>query len=186
MKNKVYMLLNRHIALITTIVDLLYIGLLFFSSCASLTSPATLNCFLIVLTIVLGVFLIIALMCPFWGIANFRKICPKRNKERLYILSSLIFLICVIFAILYAFVIMFDERAFQFNNGLSRNVIIRGFDLLYFSIVTFTTLGYGDIVPVSWPAKVVVSVEALSFTVGIAFVLANFYFNKNEGDCTIE
>lgn len=50
MKNKVYMLLNRHIALITTIVDLLYIGLLFFSSCASLTSPATLNCFLIVLT----------------------------------------------------------------------------------------------------------------------------------------
>ena len=37
MKNKVYMLLNRHIALITTIVDLLYIGLLFFSSCASLT-----------------------------------------------------------------------------------------------------------------------------------------------------
>ena len=87
MKNKVYMLLNRHIALITTIVDLLYIGLLFFSSCASLTSPATLNCFLIVLTIVLGVFLIIALMCPFWGIANFRKICPKRNKERLYILS---------------------------------------------------------------------------------------------------
>ena len=148
MKNKVYMLLNRHIALITTIVDLLYIGLLFFSSCASLTSPATLNCFLIVLTIVLGVFLIIA--------------------------------------ILYAFVIMFDERAFQFNNGLSRNVIIRGFDLLYFSIVTFTTLGYGDIVPVSWPAKVVVSVEALSFTVGIAFVLANFYFNKNEGDCTNE
>lgn len=180
------MLLNRHIALITTIVDLLYICLLFFSSCASLTSPATLNCFLIVLTIVLGVFLIIALMCPFWWIANFRKICPKRNKERLYILSSLIFLICVIFAILYAVVIMFDERAFQFNNGLSRNVIIRGFDLLYFSIVTFTTLGYGDIVPVSWPAKVVVSVEALSFTVGIAFVLANFYFNKNEGDCTNE
>ena len=81
---------------------------------------------------------------------------------------------------------MFDERAFQFNNGLSRNVIIRGFVLLYFSIVTFTTLGYGDIVPVSWPAKVVVSVEALSFTVGIAFVLANFYFNKNEGDCTNE
>jgi len=101
MKNKVYMLLNRHIALITTIVDLLYIGLLFFSSCASLTSPATLNCFLIVLTIVLGVFLIIALMCPFWGIANFRKICPKRNIYSLILDISYMCYFCNIICVCY-------------------------------------------------------------------------------------
>lgn len=35
------------------------------------------------------------------------------------------------------------------------------FDYFYFSIVTFTTLGYGDITPVTIPEKIVVGVEVL-------------------------
>ncbi len=47
-------------------------------------------------------------------------------------------------------------------------------DMLYFSIVTFTTLGYGDIVPVSYLAKFVSASEAFTFTCIVAFVLISF------------
>ncbi|WP_219079322.1 potassium channel family protein [Vibrio parahaemolyticus] len=40
-------------------------------------------------------------------------------------------------------------------------------DSIYFSIVTITTLGYGDILPVHWLSKILVIVEVL---MGVMFL----------------
>ena len=46
-------------------------------------------------------------------------------------------------------------------------------DFIYFSITTFATVGYGDIIPVSSIAKILVTLEIfLSFLI-IVFALAN-------------
>ncbi|MDW3212149.1 MAG: potassium channel family protein [Reichenbachiella sp.] len=47
------------------------------------------------------------------------------------------------------------------------------FDFLYFSIVTFATIGYGDIVPLVWEAKLLVLLEIISSFIMITFVISN-------------
>ncbi|MFA5352389.1 MAG: potassium channel family protein, partial [Candidatus Gracilibacteria bacterium] len=46
------------------------------------------------------------------------------------------------------------------------------FDYFYFSIVTFTTLGYGDIVPVTIIEKIIVGVEVL-----LGFTMLGIFIN---------
>jgi uncharacterized protein YjbI with pentapeptide repeats len=75
-----------------------------------------------------------------------------------------IFVVTAIFAILYTLV--------GVDFGSNRTV----FSPLYYSIVTLTTLGYGDIVPATGPAQVVAAVEAILGYVslgGFLSILAN-------------
>ena len=47
------------------------------------------------------------------------------------------------------------------------------FDFFYFSVVTFATIGYGDIVPIAAEAKLLVLFEIASSFIMITFVIAN-------------
>ena len=47
------------------------------------------------------------------------------------------------------------------------------FETFYFSVVTFATIGYGDIVPVTSPAKILVLME-----IGQSFVVVVFGFSN--------
>jgi len=49
---------------------------------------------------------------------------------------------------------------------------IQGFEALYFSLITLTTVGYGDIAPVSRPARMLAMVEALTGTLYLAVLVA--------------
>ena len=44
--------------------------------------------------------------------------------------------------------------------------------LLYFSLITLTTIGYGDIVPVSAPARVLCGIEGLIGQLFVAIIIA--------------
>ena len=44
---------------------------------------------------------------------------------------------------------------------------------LYFSSITFTTVGFGDIYPVAYIAKIVVTIEAMSFFIFFVVLLGN-------------
>jgi hypothetical protein len=69
----------------------------------------------------------------------------------------------VIFALAYFFIGVNDTgvvEAFEPAKSFAQNLVAFG-DCLYFSIVTFTTVGYGDVVPVGL-AKAVSAIEALS------------------------
>ena len=62
---------------------------------------------------------------------------------------------------------IFRERAFVVPQGNS----VPYFDFFYFSVVTITTVGYGDIQPVHWLARTIVITEILF---GLGFVLLLF------------
>lgn len=93
--------------------------------------------------------------------------CKKEPNMIILILNLL--LVIVVFADIYCIIYSYNNDAFQLsNNGIPY------LDLLYFSFVTFTTLGYGDILPLTYVAKFTASAEAFIFTCVIAFVILNF------------
>lgn len=59
--------------------------------------------------------------------------------------------------IIYFSIVNLSLKDYIFQNGKVASIL----DSLYFSIVTFTTLGYGDITPISASGKVLISVEVL-------------------------
>jgi hypothetical protein len=69
------------------------------------------------------------------------------------------------FALTYRFLSKSDSEAFH-------EAIPDFITSLYFSIVTIATVGYGDIVPKNWPAKLLVSAEVL---IGVAYSI--FFFS---------
>ena len=83
--------------------------------------------------------------------------------ERPSYITSCAFAYLLIFAFAYFFIGVHDTgvvEAFDPAKSLAQNLVAFG-DCLYFSIVTFTTVGYGDVVPLG-PAKAISAVEALS------------------------
>ncbi len=68
--------------------------------------------------------------------------------------------VTVIFAILYSFV--------NVDYGPYKTV----FSSLYFSVVTLTTLGYGDVFPASYGAQILATIEALLGYVGLGGLLS--------------
>ncbi|MDF1792779.1 MAG: ion channel [Thalassobaculaceae bacterium] len=78
-------------------------------------------------------------------------------------------LITVVFAALYRLIDRFDGVATFTFSGAARDI---GFaESLYFSIVTLSTVGYGDIVPLTYAVRAVVAVQIVA---GIILLLFGF------------
>ena len=88
------------------------------------------------------------------------------------VLFSLLLIFCS--AVLYYFSgLRFagEYQVFSLNNSLEKNIIFF-FECLYYSVVTFTTLGYGDFIPLGF-SRVVAALEAFtgSFTIALFVVV---------------
>ena len=77
------------------------------------------------------------------------------------------FMLGIFFSSIYALIEYFTPGAFDNINTIDGK--IKSFDLLYFSFMTLTTVGYGDIAPVSSNAKSFVMLEGVTgvFYIGI-------------------
>lgn len=95
----------------------------------------------------------------------------------LLLLSIVIFIIIISFSIDYLCISEIYSDAFSGFN-YNQPMVYHFFDLLYFSIVTFTTVGYGDIVPIAITAKLLTILEMISAFVTIVFIISN-YIKKN-------
>jgi len=84
--------------------------------------------------------------------------------------SSDLVLIGSIFTIFYVPVVVFDPQAF--SQPIIQNSSSPGSILTYFSFVTLTTLGYGDISPVSPIARSIAILEALTGTLFLAVLIS--------------
>ena len=73
---------------------------------------------------------------------------------------SIYLLIAVVFALLYRILEMFDPNALYYAHPYG-NRELADFDTLYFSFVTLTTLGYGDITPVTPYARTLAMLESV-------------------------
>jgi voltage-gated potassium channel len=97
---------------------------------------------------------------------------PRVNSEVLcaavagYLLSGLAW------SLAYALLGRLDPSSFVFTLGPKSSQSMNGFTGLYFSFITLTTVGYGDIVPVSEVARMLAIVEAMFGMFYMALLIA--------------
>lgn len=93
------------------------------------------------------------------------------QKSNFYIVLSCIFTTITFFSLIYAIIYMVLPNSFAGLNGAT--AFDKCTDMIYFSIITFTTLGYGDIYPLASIAKIFVSAETLSFFIFFGILASN-------------
>ncbi len=100
-------------------------------------------------------------------------------KERLCLLLKNYLEIIINFGLMY-----YTVQFFNFNNGQLCKTYNKGwleiFDCVYFSFVTITTLGYGEILPINYLPKLLVIVELCCglFLIVVTFGLYSSYGNN--------
>ena len=99
--------------------------------------------------------------------------------ERVYGAVCAYLLIGFLFADLYGFIVLVDENAFSVSADIEARWAEDGYHdlgqvLTYFSFVTMTTLGYGDISPVSSSARTLAWMQALVGQLYLAITIAGF------------
>jgi hypothetical protein len=92
------------------------------------------------------------------------------DSEVLSAAVSIYLLLALLWASVYAFVAVVSPGAISGLGGADRPV--NGFDALYFSVLTMTTVGYGDMVPVSSAARMLVMLQAVTGTMYLAVLVA--------------
>lgn len=75
----------------------------------------------------------------------------------------------VIWAVCYGIIEALAPGSFDFREGVTETVWNR---LLYFSLITLTTLGYGDITPIGAMARIWSALEAMTGTMYLAVLIA--------------
>jgi hypothetical protein len=91
-----------------------------------------------------------------------------RKPYRIVLLSLAIILF-------FSFIYWLNDDLISINSGKVKNFTF--FDSIYFSTTTFTTLGYGDMSPLSW-LRIFTSVEAFSGVVNMGFLIAGYSNTK--------
>jgi hypothetical protein len=92
----------------------------------------------------------------------------KKHQKPLVVILNLL-LIVVVYTSVFCSIYIYDNSSFE----LPKQGVVY-LDFLYFSFVTFTTTGYGDITPVSYLAKFTSASEAFIFACVISIAILNF------------
>ena len=98
--------------------------------------------------------------------------CCHSFYEILGIYALILGIMVISFAVDYYCLMSCMPNSFLLTQEVS-SPFIMAFDFLYFSVVTFATIGYGDIVPIVTEAKLLVLFEILSSFIMITFVISS-------------
>ena len=99
---------------------------------------------------------------------------PRVNSEVLYAGISVYLLLGLVWTLAYLLVATLADPqhpAFAFSTGPAGQSMT-GFTAYYFSFVTLTTVGYGDITPVSNPARALAALESMTGTLYVAVLIS--------------
>lgn len=88
---------------------------------------------------------------------------------QLYTAASIYLLLGMLWFALYMTMVNIDPGAFLLNN---LTLSARQSDLLYFSLVTLSTIGYGDVVPVHGEARMLAALEGITGVLYVAITVA--------------
>lgn len=116
------------------------------------------------------------------AIKHFKEL--NKTKLDIYFLLFELYQIIHFFAVIYSTILIIDHSSFTIVKATSPLILY--LDMFYFSTVTFTTLGYGDIVPTNPIAKMVVVVEVFLFAIVISLVVVNLAKRTPAKETTIE
>jgi len=78
----------------------------------------------------------------------------------------------LIWTMAYWLVEQLTPGAFAFNTTTGTKETMEGFNAFYFSLITLSTVGYGDITPVSKVARMLAAMEAMTGLFYVAVLIA--------------
>jgi len=81
-------------------------------------------------------------------------------------------MLALLWAVAYIVVARWSPDAFAWTAGPPVAHTMQGSTALYFSVITLTTVGYGDIVPVSPAGRMLAMTEAMTGTMYLALLVA--------------
>ena len=93
------------------------------------------------------------------------------TRGRIYGLVNLYILLGLFYFAIFNFIETVQPGSFG-ETGLPASIGVSRHSLLYLSLVTLTTLGYGDILPVTQPARTTAALEAITGVLYIAITVA--------------
>jgi hypothetical protein len=96
---------------------------------------------------------------------------PQVNAEVMYAGISVYLLLGLSWTFAYVIVAQLAPGSFAFSTGPAGQTM-DGFTAYYFSFVTLTTVGYGDITPVSNGARALAAMEAMTGTLYVAVLIS--------------
>jgi hypothetical protein len=94
------------------------------------------------------------------------------NAEVMYAGISVYLLLGLSWMFAYQLVAQLVPGSFAFSTGTAASQTMDGFTAYYFSFVTLTTVGYGDITPVSNGARALAAMEAMTGTLYVAVLIS--------------
>src|SRR5437588_8371418 len=97
---------------------------------------------------------------------------PSVNVEVLCASISAYLMLGLIWTMAYWLVEQLTPGAFAFNTTTGTKETMEGFNAFYFSFVTLSTVGYGDITPVSKVARMLAATEAMTGLLYVAVLIA--------------
>jgi len=107
-----------------------------------------------------------------WQFLRFVLRAPQVNAEVLCAGVSVYLLLGLLWTFAYLLVAGVDPDAFSFNGGPAASHSLQGANAFYFSFITLSTVGYGDILPVSPVARMLAAMEAITGTLFVAILIA--------------
>lgn len=81
-------------------------------------------------------------------------------------------MLALLWAMSYVLVGWLDPAAFMFTTGAGKAQAMRGFTSFYFSFITLSTVGYGDIVPVGNVARMLAALEGVTGSLFLGILIA--------------
>jgi ion channel len=106
-----------------------------------------------------------------WRALKFVLQAPRVDRDVLSAGVSVYLLAGLLWAFLYLLVAKLIPGSFAFSGGPSAGAGLSQSDALYFSFSTLTTAGYGDITPVSQPARMLANLEAIAGVLYLAVLV---------------
>ena len=126
---------------------------------------------------ILCLFVLISIIISIGYICIFVKVYKSNGPFRIHYCISTIMIIVGIYAVIYGICAYMIEQSFAgliFTNPFAYLV-----DCLYFSVVTFTTVGYGEILPITSLAKIIVMSEILLAFITLTLIVNLIVKNKD-------
>jgi hypothetical protein len=122
-----------------------------------------------------AVFLVPGLLLIAFVVVNLLRFilrAPIVDSEVLCASVSAYLLLGLAWTMAYWFVAEMTPNAFSFNTAAVAKESMEGFNAVYFSFVTLSTVGYGDITPISKVARMLAALEAMTGLLYVAVLIA--------------
>src|SRR6185295_4215206 len=122
-----------------------------------------------------SVFLVAGLALIAFVVANLLRFvlrAPSVNTEVLCASISAYLMLGLLWTVAYWLVAQVTPNAFSFNTAGGTKETMAGFNASYFSFITLSTVGYGDITPVSKIARWLAAMEAMTGLLYVTVLIA--------------